>query len=65
MTKPIESYLPEFRGTAFEGVPVQDAADMISGLDIPTPPFLSWDPRFTLAQEWIGPNDSGLRGIAD
>ncbi len=65
MTKPIESYLPEFKGTAFEGVPVQDAADMISGLDIPTPPFLSWDPRFTQAQEWNGPNDSGLRGIAD
>ncbi len=64
MTKPIESYLPKFKGTAFEGVPVQDAADMISGLDIPTPKFLSWDPRFTQSQEWNGPNDSGLRGIS-
>ncbi len=65
MTKPIESYLPEFEGTAFEGVPVQDAADMISGLDIPTPPFLSWDPKFTESQEWNGPNDSGLKGVSE
>ncbi|MCG8687430.1 MAG: beta-lactamase family protein [Desulfobacterales bacterium] len=65
MTKPIESYLPEFKNTAFEGVPVQDAADMVSGLDIQTPKFLSWDPRFTQSQEWNGPNDSGLRGISE
>ncbi|MTI18030.1 class C beta-lactamase-related serine hydrolase [Rhodobacteraceae bacterium RKSG542] len=63
MTKPVEFYLPAFKGSAFEGVSVQDVADMNSGLDIPTPPFLSWDPKFTLSQEWNGPNDGGLNGI--
>lgn len=63
MSKPVEHYLPEFAGTAFEGVSVQDVADMNSGLDIPTPPFMSWDPKFTQSQEWNGPNDSGLTGI--
>ena len=63
MSEPVERYLPRFAGTAFEGVSVQDVADMISGLDIPTPPFLSWDPKFTQSQEWNGPNDSGLNGI--
>lgn len=65
MSAPVETYLPVLTGTAFEGVTVQDVADMNSGLDIPTPPFLSWDPKFTEAQEWNGPNDSGLNGIAD
>ncbi len=64
-SQPIEAYLPEYRGTAFEGVSVQDAADMISGLDIPTPEFLSWDPRLTESQEWNGVNDSGLSGVQD
>lgn len=61
----VETVLPEFKGTAFEGVSIQDVADMISGLEIKTPPFLSWDPAFTEAQEWNGPNDSGLVGIKD
>ncbi len=65
MAAPVESYLPRFAGTAFEGVSMQDVADMNSGLDIPTPPFLSWDPAFTEAQEWNGQNDSGLNGIED
>lgn len=65
MSQPVETYLPAFAGTAFEGVSVQDVADMLSGLDIPTPPFLSWDPKFTESQEWNGPNDSGLNGIAE
>lgn len=65
MSAPVEQYLPQFAGTAFEGVSVQDVADMNSGLDIKTPPFLSWDPKFTLSQEWNGPNDSGLNGIVD
>lgn len=63
MSKPVEDYLPDFAGTAFGGVSVQDVADMNSGLDIPTPPFMSWDPKFTQSQEWNGPNDSGLNGI--
>ncbi|NKW91181.1 serine hydrolase [Rhodobacteraceae bacterium R_SAG9] len=65
MSQPVEAYLPEFKGTAFEGVSIQDVADMNSGLDIKTPPFLSWDPKFTQSQEWNGPNDSGLNGIQD
>ncbi|TCL00395.1 hypothetical protein BXY66_3036 [Shimia isoporae] len=65
MSAPVESVLPEFAGTAFEGVSIQDVADMNSGLDIKTPPFLSWDPAFTESQEWNGPNDSGLVGIKD
>ncbi|OJJ13600.1 MULTISPECIES: serine hydrolase [unclassified Roseibium] len=63
MSRPVEAYLPDFIGTAFEGVSVQDVADMNSGLDIPTPPFMSWDPGLTQSQEWNGPNDSGLFGI--
>lgn len=63
MSKPVEHYLPEYAATAFGGVSVQDVADMNSGLDIPTPPFMSWDPKFTQSQEWNGPNDSGLSGI--
>lgn len=65
MSAPVESHLPRFAGTAFDGVSLQDVADMNSGLDIPTPPFLSWDPAFTESQEWNGPNDSGLNGIED
>jgi len=65
MSQPVEAYLPNFKGTAFEGVSVQDVADMSSGLEIKTPPFMSWDPRFTESQEWNGPNDSGLNGIVD
>lgn len=65
MTDPVESLLPRFAGSAFEGVSLQDVADMNSGLDIPTPPFLSWDPKFTESQEWNGPNGSGLNGIED
>ncbi len=65
MTKPIEQYVPIFKGTAFEGSTVQEVADMRSGLNIPTPEHKSWDPRFTEAQEWNGKNDSGLHGIKD
>lgn len=65
MSKMVEEYLPEMVGTAFEGVSIQDVADMRSGLDIPTPKFLSWDPRFTQAQNWNGPNDSGLIGVKE
>lgn len=65
MSASVEVHLPRFAGTAFEGVSLQDVADMNSGLDIPTPPFLSWDPKFTESQEWNGPNDSGLNGIED
>jgi CubicO group peptidase (beta-lactamase class C family) len=65
MTAPVEFYLPWLTGTALDGVSVQDIADMNSGLSIPTPPFMSWDPKFTDSQEWNGPNDSGLSGIKD
>ncbi|WP_204113108.1 serine hydrolase domain-containing protein [Shimia biformata] len=65
MSQPVQTYLPAFAGTAFEGVSIQDVADMNSGLNIKTPPFKSWDPRFTQSQEWNGPNDSGLHGITD
>ncbi len=37
---------------------------MRSGLAIETPPNKSWDQNFTDAQEWNGPNESGLVGIA-
>ncbi|WP_096086207.1 serine hydrolase domain-containing protein [Agaribacterium haliotis] len=63
MSKPLEHYLPEFKKTAFEGVSIQEIADMRSGLNIPTPPHKSWDPRLTQAQEWHGKNDSGLHGV--
>ncbi|NKF49135.1 serine hydrolase [Shewanella sp. WXL01] len=65
MSKPLEFYLPEFKGTAFEGATVQEIADMRSGLGIKTPPHKSWDPRLTQSQEWHGKNDSGLHGIQD
>lgn len=65
MSKKVEEYLPELKGTGFEGTTIQDVADMRCGLDIPTPKHKSWDPRFTLAQEWNGPNDSGLHGIKE
>ncbi|WP_028865202.1 serine hydrolase domain-containing protein [Psychromonas aquimarina] len=62
MSKKVEYYLPEMKGTAFEGVTIQEVADMRSGLNIPTPEFLSWDPRLTQSQDWHGKNDSGLHG---
>lgn len=65
MEKKVEEYLPEMKGTAFEGVSVQEVADMRSGLDIPTPKFLSWDPRLTHSQNWNGPNDAGLYGVKE
>jgi len=65
MSKPLEFYLPEFVGTAFEGATVQEIADMRSGLGITTPPHKSWDPRLTESQEWHGKNESGLHGIQD
>ncbi len=65
MSKKVEEYLPEMKGTAFEGVSVQVVADMRSGLDIPTPKFLSWDPRLTQSQNWHGENDSGLHGVKE
>ncbi len=64
MSKKVEDYLPEMKGTAFEGVSIQEVADMRSGLEIPTAPFMSWDPRLTQSQNWNGPNDSGLHGIS-
>lgn len=65
MSKKVEEYLPEMKGTAFEGVSIQEVADMRSGLDIPTPKFLSWDPRLTQSQNWNGKNDSGLHGVKE
>ena len=65
MSQKVEYYFPEFKGTAFEGVTVQEVADMRSGLDIPTPKHITWDPRLTQSQEWNGPNDSGLHGIKE
>lgn len=65
MQAQVTDYLPEYKGTAFEGATVEHVADMRSGLDIKTPPHMSWDPRFTESQEWHGPNDSGLVGIQD
>jgi len=65
MSKKVEYYLPQFKGTAFEGSTIQEVADMRSGLDIPTPKHKSWDPNFTLSQEWNGKNDSGLHGVKD
>ncbi len=62
MSKKVEFYLPEMKGTAFEGASIQEVADMRSGLNIPTPKFLSWDPRLTHSQDWNGKNDSGLHG---
>lgn len=65
MSKKVEDYLPEFKGTAFEGCTIQEVADMRSGLDIPTPEHLSWDPRLTQSENWNGPNDSGLHGVKE
>ncbi|WP_136481319.1 serine hydrolase domain-containing protein [Cognatitamlana onchidii] len=65
MSKQTTNYLPYLKETAFDGTTVQEVADMRTGLDIPTPEHLSWDPRFTLSQEWNGPNDSGLFGISE
>ncbi|CCN34704.1 conserved exported hypothetical protein [Vibrio nigripulchritudo SO65] len=65
MSKNVEFYLPQFKGTAFEGSTVQEVSDMRSGLAIKTPPHKSWDPRLTESQEWHGKNDSGLNGIKD
>ncbi len=65
MSKRVEAYLPEMKGTAFEGVSIQEVADMRSGLSIPTPQFLSWDPRLTQSQNWNGENDSGLHGVKE
>ncbi|WP_414932609.1 serine hydrolase domain-containing protein [Vibrio europaeus] len=65
MSKHLEAYLPEFVGTAFEGVTIQEIADMRSGLGIKTPPYKSWDTRMTQAQEWNGKNESGLHGVQD
>ncbi|WP_104403124.1 serine hydrolase domain-containing protein [Vibrio penaeicida] len=65
MSKNVEFYLPQFKGTAFEGSTVQEVSDMRSGLAIKTPPHISWDPRLTESQEWHGKNDSGLHGIKD
>ncbi|MCG8580005.1 MAG: beta-lactamase family protein [Bacteroidales bacterium] len=65
MSKPITHYLPYLKGTAFDGATVQEVADMRTGLDIPTPKHLSWDPKFTQSQEWNGPNESGLVGISE
>lgn len=65
MSKHLEFYLPEFVGTAFEGVTIQEISDMRSGLGIKTPPHKSWDPRLTQAQEWHGKNKSGLHGVQD
>lgn len=65
MSKKVEGYLPEFKGTAFEGTTIQDVADMRCGLDIPVPEHKSWDPRLTQSQEWNGPNNSGLHGIKE
>jgi len=44
------------------GAPLE-LADMQSGLDIPTPEFMSWDPLMTHAQNWNGKNDAGLHGV--
>lgn len=63
MSRRVDDYLPELRGTALEGATVQEVADMQSGLDIPTPEFMSWDPRMTHAQNWNGKNDAGLHGV--
>ncbi|TAJ04425.1 class C beta-lactamase-related serine hydrolase [Marinilabiliaceae bacterium JC017] len=65
MHNTVESYLPFLKGTAFEGTTIQEVADMRSGLDIPTPKFLSWDPRLTQSQEWNGKNESGLNGVKE
>jgi len=57
MSNRVEEYLPEMKETAFEGVSIQEVADMRSGLSIPTPKFLSWDPRLTQSQNWNGDSE--------
>jgi hypothetical protein len=63
MSRSVEYYLPELKGTAFAGCTVQEVSDMRSGLDIPTAEFMSWDPLMTQSQNWNGENDSGLHGV--
>ncbi len=62
---PVESALPRFAGTAFEHMSPPDVAEMNSGLDIPTPPLMSWDPKLAERQEWNRPNESGLTGFSE
>ena len=66
MSKKVEEYLPEMKGSAFEGLSIQEVADMRSNLEIvPVSKFMEWDPRLTLSMNWNGPNDSGLHGVKE
>jgi hypothetical protein len=66
MSKKVEEYLPEMKGSAFEGLSIQEVADMRSNLEIiPVSKFISWDPRLNQSMNWNGPNDSGLHGVKE
>lgn len=65
MQKLVVSYLPFLKSSAFDGVTVQEVADMRSGLLIPTAEFMSWDPRMTQSQEWNGENECDLNGVKE
>lgn len=66
MSKKVEEYLPEMKGSAFEGLSIQEVADMRSNLEIvPVSKFMEWDPRLTESMDWNGPNDSGLHGVKE
>ncbi len=63
MSKKVKFYLPELADSAFANATIQEVSDMRSGVEIPVPHLMSWDPRMTQSQEWNGKNDSGLHGV--
>ncbi len=54
MNKPVTHYLPELKGTAWDGATVQETADMRTNVVQEIQAHKSWDNRMTDSQGWNG-----------
>lgn len=54
MSKQVTDYLPELKGTAWDGATVQETADMRTSVIQEVQKHKSWDTRMTDAQGWNG-----------
>ncbi|GAB2658743.1 serine hydrolase domain-containing protein [Vibrio panuliri] len=66
MSKPVTDYLPELKGSAWDGATVQETADMRTNVIQEVQKHKSWDTRMTDAQGWNGDHsDTYPNGIKD
>ncbi len=65
MEAPLTDYLPELKGSGFDGPTVQEVSDMRSGICVEKTPGLLYDDKMTETQDWNGPSKYDYKNIIE